>query len=268
MNRQEAEKLSQRSLEDLLAQLEAGKSDSLTRLLRALAMFHEYSVGNVMMILSQRPDAKRVAGIHAWNKLKRYVRKGERGIAIFAPMRFKEEEEGAEARERLAFRVVHVFDLSQTEGEALPEAETVKGDPATYLFLLKQVVAAKGIQLEYHDELGSALGKSCKGTIKLVRGLPAAQEYAVLAHELAHEVMHVHRKELTRERVELEAEAVAFVLCRHAGLESGTAHSDYIQLYFGNADALTDSLEVIQRTAAGIIEAMSRKEAALVSRLS
>lgn len=268
MNRTDAQKLSKQTLDDLAAQLDGGKSDSLVNFLAAMAKFHQYSWGNVLMILAQKPDATRVAGVRTWNGLGRVVRKGEKGIAIFAPMRFKDREAaqvGEDDGDRIGFRVVHVFDIAQTDGEPLPEPENVTGDPTRYLADLQRAVAEKGIQLEYHDDLGTAKGVSCKGRIKLLTGMTPAEEFSVLAHELAHEIMHVDRRGADRQRAELEAEAVACVLCRYAGLESGTAHSDYIQLYDGAKDTLTESLAVIQKTAADIIEAMTQEVEALAA---
>jgi len=266
MNRADAQKMSKQSLDELAKQLESGKSESLARFITAMARFHRYSWGNVMMILAQKPDASQVAGVRTWNQLGRFVRKGEKGIAIFAPMRFKEKDaEAGDKEDRLGFRVVHVFDLSQTDGQPLPEPETVAGDPSWHLDALKRAVFEKTIWLEYQDELGTAKGVSCKGTIKLLRGMTPAEEFSVLGHELAHELIHVDRRGMDRRRAELEAEAVAFVLCRFAGLESGNAHSDYIQLYDGGKDALTESLAVIQKTASEIIELMSRPVQALAA---
>lgn len=260
MNNQQARALSKKTLDELAAQLDAGKSLTLTRLMEAVARFPQYSWGNVMMILAQRPDATRVAGVRAWNRLGRHVRKGEKGIAIFAPMTFKAKEGTAERNpeeERIGFRAIHVFDVSQTEGKPLPDIGTVTGDPARHLEDLKRVVSEKGIRLEYSDDLGIAKGKSCKGAIVLCPEMPPAEEFAVLGHELAHELMHVDRRGMDRKRGELEAEAVAFVLCRYAGLDSGSVHSDYIQLYDGERDALTESLDLVQKTASSIIEAMA-----------
>src|SRR5262249_52645527 len=144
---------------------------------------------------------------------------------------------GDDERDRVGFRVVHVFDVSQTDGEALPEPVTVAGEAAWHLEDLKRVVSERAIRLEYADDLGAAKGVSCKGTIKLATGMSPAEEFAVLVHELAHEVLHLDRRGLDRQRAELEAEAVACVLCNYAGLDSGTAHSDYIQLYQGSKEA-------------------------------
>jgi antirestriction protein ArdC len=268
MNRTDAQKISKQTLDDLAAQLDAGKSESLLAFLDAAARFHSYSFGNVMMIFAQRPDATRVAGVRTWNRLGRFVRKGEKGIGIFAPMRFKADgptAAGESERDRIGFRVVHVFDVSQTDGGPLPETEAVAGDAERHLDDLKQLVSRRGIKLEYSEALGTALGSSSKGTIKLALSLTPAEEFAVLAHELAHELMHVDRKGLDRRRAELEAEAVACVLCRYAGLDSGTAHSDYIQLYQGGKESLTDSLDAIQKTASEIIESMSQEPEALAA---
>lgn len=267
MNRTDAQILSKTSLDALADQLEAGKSDALTRFLSTAARFHNYSWGNVLMIAAQRPDATQVAGVRTWNQLGRFVRKGEKGIAIFAPMTFKKDEANLEGddRPRISFRVVHVFDVSQTDGNPLPEPEQITGDPTRHLEDLKRVVASRGIRLEYSDALGTAYGQSLMGTIQLAPNLLPAMEYSVLAHELAHEMIHTDRVGLDRKRAELEAEAVAFVLTQYAGLEAGTAHSDYIQLYDGNKEALTESLSVIQKTAAEIIRAMSEEMQALAA---
>src|SRR6266478_778078 len=104
-------------------------SETFAAWLRARAAFHEYSFGNVCLIVSQRPDASRVAGYKAWQKLGRQVRKGEHGIRILAPCRVKVAEwEGSEGERGSAFRVVgfrcvSVFDVQQTEGDALPALE-------------------------------------------------------------------------------------------------------------------------------------------------
>ena len=95
-------------------------SDTFRQYLAVQARFHKYSWGNCLLIASQRPDATRVAGYRTWQTLKRQVRKGERGICIFAPCPFKREVEtsdgSTEEREGMFFRAVHVFDVAQTDG--------------------------------------------------------------------------------------------------------------------------------------------------------
>src|SRR5437016_14300585 len=85
-------KLAEEALNRLSADLEAGKSESLNKYLSAMGRFHRYSWGNVLLIASQRPDATQVAGFHTWHDLDRWVKKGEKGIMIFAPMLVKEKD--------------------------------------------------------------------------------------------------------------------------------------------------------------------------------
>src|SRR5438132_14266511 len=101
-------------------------SDTFAAWLRARAAFHDYSFGNVCLIVSQRPDASQVAGYRAWQALGRQVRKGERAIKILAPCvrKVEDKETGEQARRVVVFRAVNVFDVSQTEGEPLPELES------------------------------------------------------------------------------------------------------------------------------------------------
>ena len=107
---------------------EARQSALFTSYLRAVGMFHNYSWHNCALIWSQKPEASRVAGFRTWKKLGWYVIAGSKGIAIFAPMTFKEKGAAADGTEqestRVWFRVVYVFDISQTGGESLPELPT------------------------------------------------------------------------------------------------------------------------------------------------
>jgi hypothetical protein len=107
-------------------------SEGWRRFAETRATFHRYSFGNWQLIAYQRPDATQVAGFKSWQALGRQVRKGERAIRILAPMSVKErDEQGNETDERLTFfRAVPVFDISQTDGDPLPEAprEPITGE--------------------------------------------------------------------------------------------------------------------------------------------
>ncbi len=100
------------ALDRLAALLDEGHSDQLTALLKTMARFHKYSWHNVALIASQRPTATRVAGFHTWRTMNRFVRKGERGIAILAPIvgRGDAEAECDNARTIRGFRAAYVFD--------------------------------------------------------------------------------------------------------------------------------------------------------------
>ncbi len=92
MKAEQAKKLAEQGIADLAAALEQGKSAALETYLRTMAKFHHYSFGNCMLITLQRPDATHVAGFQAWKKLKRYVKRGEKGIVIIAPMVIRPKE--------------------------------------------------------------------------------------------------------------------------------------------------------------------------------
>lgn len=281
MNSESASALAQQSLADLEAALAQGKSEAMTRYLDMLSRFHKYSFGNVMMILAQFPSATRCAGFQAWRSLGRYVKKGEKGIAIFAPMMLKLRESGGageasgddtastDVKRVLRFRVVHVFDISQTEGESLPEPVRVGGDPGACITRLEQFIASKNITVEFVESLGGAEGVSLGGRIQVLNRLSPAERFSTLVHECAHERLHRGEdRPATKTVRETEAEAVAFVVCRAIGLDTGTASSDYIALYQGDTATLTASLDRIQKTAAEIIAAVTAEADAMTESMS
>jgi antirestriction protein ArdC len=266
MKREEAVQLTDRALSELTRALEQGHSEELVTYLSTMAKFHRYSFGNCLLIAVQKPDATRVAGYTTWKKLGRQVRKGEKGIAILAPIvcRAKRDKQDfldthdAEEQQPISlrgFKVAHVFDVSQTEGTSLPEFAAVRGEPGQHLAKLKSSIVARGIQLQYGHIPGGAFGASTGGTIIIRPNLEPPEEFAVLVHELAHELLHTdeRRDQTTKTIRETEAEAVAFVVSRAVGLESSTRSSDYIQLYRGTTETLATSLGWIQKTANSIL---------------
>jgi antirestriction protein ArdC len=217
----------------------------------------------------QKPPATHVAGFHAWHKLGRFVKKGEKGILIIAPVVRRKETEVQQPdttgdRSVVAFRGAYVFDITQTDGQPLPEIASVQGDPTDNLARLKTLVAEQSIALEYSEDIAPARGTSAGGKIMLLPGQEPAEEFATLVHELAHEMLHRdERRNGTSKRVrETEAEAVSFVVCNAIGLETGTAAQDYIQLYEGDTKLLTESLDLIQQTANRILSAITPEQPA------
>jgi antirestriction protein ArdC len=264
------------SIDALVKALESGHSEALSAYLTAMSQFHNYSFQNILLIASQRPTATRVAGIRSWNELGRRVRRGEKGIMIFAPMigyrRNAEADQNKQADARtdkpeprlVGFRSVYVFDVDQTEGAELPElGSTFAGEVGDKLEKLAEFTTGQGIKLEYSDKIAPARGMSYGGLIRILPNMEPSETLATFVHELAHEMLHrAERRTLTTKTVrETEAEAVAFVVCHALGLETGTGSSDYIQLYHGDANLLKESLEVVQRTSTFILGAISPKEA-------
>ena len=153
MNREEALKRSEEALDQLAQALEQGKSDTLVRYLETLSRFHQYSFGNTLLIAIQRPDATHVAGYQRWKQLGRFVKQGEHGIAILAPLVYKQaakeaddqaDQENHEVKVLRGFKVVYVFDVSQTDGNELPQFAGISGEPGEQLKRLEALVADNG----------------------------------------------------------------------------------------------------------------------------
>lgn len=237
-------------------------SELFREYLNMQSRFHRYSWHNAMLIMSQKPDAERVAGFKTWQTMGRHVRKGERGIMIFAPRPWKHtdtDDAGNDTeRQGVTFRPVYVFDVSQTDGEPLPEIDVPDVDTAadTLLASLGRVASKRGIAVNYTSLEPGYFGVSKGGSIDIAKDHATGQQAKTLAHELAHESLHKGEKRqgLTRSAAELEAESVAYVVCRHFSLDTEVRSSAYIALWDGNAKALRESLERIATTARDIID--------------
>jgi antirestriction protein ArdC len=241
-------------------------SETFAAWLRARATFHDYSFGNICLIVSQRPDATQVAGYKSWQKLGRQVRKGERGIKILAPCVVKErDDQGDETgSRRVFFKTVSVFDISQTDGEPLPELEyrPLEGDaPSDMVELLEKVAADAGLRVEYRrPEVAGAHGylRRSESLIVIDPDQEPAMRAKVLAHELGHyfdpilaespELYAAHRGDC-----EAVAESVAYIVAARFGLDAGPSAVGYVCSWTdGNAERVRELAERID-TAAGAI---------------
>ena len=234
----------------------AQPNTSLLPLLGVMGRFTKYSLSNQLLILAQRPDASDVRGYQAWRQAGFQVRKGERGIAIYAPMRFRRDEsEELAADGRLGFRVVHVFDRAQVEPiawTALVDTTPVPAPlPLTCLEQWKAWAVGHNLELVYHRLPAGCYGATTGTRILCTTGLDSATEFATLVHETAHVLLHFgdDRPESLTVR-ETEAEAVAYVLCAQRGLTATAQFSvAYIRAYRGTLETLETSLERIRATA-------------------
>jgi len=248
--------------------LELTSSARWQEYLTTAAKFHHYSANNVMLILMQKPDATRVAGFRTWLSMERAVRKGERGIAILAPCvyggQIREDEETGERvtteRRVVGFRAVYVFDVSQTDGDELPSPVVLlEGDSAVELLARLELVAG---ELGYHVERADFCGSQTNGDtsfelkrIRLNRDRSIDQQAKTLAHELGHVLCHHERANYSaeRERCELEAESVAFVVCSSSGLETDGYSFGYVAHWSG-AKAIRESAGIILEAAGELLE--------------
>jgi antirestriction protein ArdC len=246
------------------------RSDEWLQYLDVQRRFYHYSFGNCILIALQRPDATRVAGFHRWLELGRHVRKGEKGIAILAPIvrRLKVEDEDGEERTIVssprAFRAVHVFDISQTDGDDLHDAPVHKlegEDPDQLYSRLRDTASSIGFTVE-EDYLDGPNG-DCNHELHRIRvevRNDPRQQVKTLAHELAHAILHGDREGMTPERAELEAESVAYVVCADLGFDSSTYSLGYLATWtHGGKDvhrAISESGQRIQTAVRTILEGL------------
>lgn len=223
--------------EDLKAQIKAGvlaarDSNEYRRLLDVAARFHNYSLYNTMLILIQRPDATRVAGFWDWKKKhERSVRKGEHGIRILAPVFAKAEDGEEDETKLLFFKTVSVFDISQTDGEPLPEESILlKGMDATLYKRLLQVAHREGLTVDQNPERTSANGFYHRAAkrIWLSPKLEPVMAAKTLAHELGHHFAEHELNGHCREEAELIAESVAYVVLKANGIDSAKYTFTYL----------------------------------------
>jgi len=228
-------------------------TEEMHRYLDACSKFHHYSLQNIWLILMANPHATRVAGFRKWQSLNRYVRKGEHGIPILAPIVVMQDKgKSDEEKVVVGFKVVYVFDISQTDGEALPLPPDWK-NPEKHALLSERLVEfakSKGITVTMRQLAGDIQGVSKGGLIELD---PAAGT-STLIHEIAHELMHrSNDRNLSSSIREMEAEAVAHVVSKHFGLDN-TASPNYVVLHGADSKAILEHLERIFKVVVKIIE--------------
>ncbi len=262
-------------------QLEAGiqelfNSEKFKEYLRVLSKFHNYSLNNTLLIASQKPDATYVAGYTAWkNQFKRQVQKGETGIKILAPTPYKKKIEvekidsstgqavknpdgttQKETQEVLmpAFKVVNVFDVSQTEGAPLPTlgVSELTGDVARYEMFFEALKQTCPVPMAFEQINSGAKGyfHTVENRIAIQEGMSQVQTVKTAIHEMAHQKLHSINKDisesqpeqekLTRNAKEVEAESVAYTVCQHYGIET----SDYSFAYVAGWSAGKDTPEL------------------------
>ncbi|MFC2053488.1 ArdC-like ssDNA-binding domain-containing protein [Chloroflexota bacterium] len=233
----------------------ARMSKEMTRYLDSCAKFHRYSPQNVWLILMACPHATKVAGFKRWRTMGRYVKKGEKGIPILAPILVKDGNGHGDEKETLVgFKVVYIFDLCQTDGEPLPEPPNWKS-PEQCAFLTDRLIEfakRKGITVDFKELAGDIQGVSRGGSI--VVSLTAGVK--TLAHEIAHELMHQGNERSPDKSIrELEAESVAYVVSKYFRMD-GLASPNYVALHGADAKMIMLHLERIRITSVEIINTL------------
>lgn len=267
---------------------EMATSEGFKRWLDTQSKFHRYSFNNTMLIAFQCPHATQVAGYRKWQEMNRHVMRGEHGIRILAPVTITVDADGNRVKPRtpgskqivVGFKVVSVFDVSQTDGEPLgtpPPMQPLDGDaPDGMLDMLGAVADAEGLTVEYLPipipGLSGFLDESKKRVV-LKKGEHGAESAAALAHELAHHFdPNLHdageaptgdaRATYMHERGDCEAvaEAASYIVSAAFGLDAGDSAVGYVVAYAkGDPDVIKRLAQRIDATVRRILD-YSRKE--------
>ena len=266
----------ERKIDVALAQLQSGieeiqESDKFKAFIDTMAKFHSYSLGNIMLITVQRPAATRVAGYNTWLDMGRNVVKGEHGIMILAPCfppkpkKEKEEEDEEELEpepEPVYFKVVHVFDIAQTEGKELPRVEVpvITGDETGPLYQdVLTYIAKQGINFSdvAKPELGPDLMGFWSKTETLIWVRPDAPQDQRTKTAL-HETAHANCEMRGAQDAEVMAESVAYVVANHFGFDTGVRSFPYVAVWSRDVKILKANLEIIRKVARDMIDGIEQ----------
>ena len=285
-------------LKEITDRLEQGitelfDSERYREYLRVMSKFHNYSVGNTLLIAMQKPDASLIAGFSAWkNNFGRNVMKGQKGIKIIAPSPFKIKQEMEKIDPRTqkpvigrdgkpvteekeitipAYKVVTVFDVSQTEGRELPAigVNELTGDVDRYKDFFAALEKTSPVPIGFEKIEGSAHGYYHleDKRIAIDEGMSELQTLKTAIHEIAHAKLHDidlnapqdgQPPRVDRRTREVEAESVAYTVCQHYGLDTSDYSFGYVAGWSSGRELseLKSSLETIRSAAAEIINSI------------
>ena len=286
-------------VKEITDKLESGikelfEGEKFKEYLDTMSKFHNYSFNNTMLIAMQKPDATLVAGFNSWkNKFERSVNKGEKGIQIFAPAPYKIKKEqtkldpdtdlpvlgkdGKPIKEEVevtipAFKVVSVFDVSQTSGKELPTlgADELSGNVKDYEKFFNAVREASPVPIKFAEIDGTAKGfyHHEDKSITIKENMSEVQTIKTAIHEIAHAKLHDRDlkksdvdKPKDRSTEEVEAESIAYTVCQHFGIDTSDYSFAYVASWGSGKDTpeLKSSLETIRSTASELITAISDK---------
>ena len=292
-------------LKEITDRLEQGitelfDSERYREYLRVMSKFHNYSFNNTLLIAMQKPDASLVAGFSAWkNNFGRNVIKGQKGIKIIAPSPYKVKQEmkkidphtqqpiigkdGKPVTEEKeitipAYKVVSVFDVSQTEGKELPDiaVDELTGDVERYRDFFAALEKTSPVPIGFEQIPGSSHGYYHleDKRIAIQEGMSELQTLKTAIHEIAHAKLHdidlnapenEQQPRVDRRTREVEAESVAYTVCQHYGLDTSDYSFGYVAGWSSGRELseLKNSLETIRSAAAEIINSIDETLAEL-----
>ena len=292
-------------LKEITDRLEQGiaelfDSERYKEYLKVMSKFHNYSFRNTVLIAMQKPDASLVAGFSAWkNNIERNVMKGQKGIKIIAPSPYKIKQEmqkidphtqkpiigkdGKPVTEEKevtipAYKVVSVFDVSQTEGKELPDiaVDELTGDVDRYKDFFAALEKTSPVPIAFENIEGGSHGYYHleDKRIAINEGMSELQTLKTAIHEIAHAKLHdidlnapkdEQQPHVDRRTREVEAESVAYTVCQHYGLDTSDYSFGYVAGWSSGRELseLKSSLETIRSAAAEIINSIDENLAEL-----
>ncbi|EOS48009.1 hypothetical protein C810_01095 [Lachnospiraceae bacterium A2] len=276
------------------------ESDRFKEYLQVMSKFHNYSFNNTLLIAMQKPDATLIAGYNSWKNLfGRQVSRGAKGIKVIAPSPYKVKKEvdkidpktqkpmtdknGKPVKEETevtvpAFKVVSVFDVSQTEGKELPTigVDELTGDVAQYADFFKATEQASPAPVGFEKIKSGAKGyySQTEKRIAINEGMSELQNLKTLIHEIAHAKLHdidlnapaeEQADRPDRRTREVQAESIAYAVCQHYGLDTSDYSFSYVATWSSGRELseLKASLETIRSTASELIKDIDKNFAEL-----
>ena len=257
------------------------QSDTYKQYLTTMSKFHNYSPRNIQLILMQNPEASHVASFKKWkDEFERSVNKGEKALRIFAPMTLKRRDpktneplldENGNEQTFISFKLVPVFDVSQTDGKELPkpiyELEGTYEDYGNLYKSAKEVSEANGVPLSFSKDTKGSNGfySVTNNEIVIKQGMSEQQTLKTIFHEMAHSDLHNMEKlqetPLKRSTAELQAESVAFVVASHYGLDTSEYSFGYLATWTDDPDGLSDlegQIKIVQKEADSLISRIDK----------
>ena len=279
----------------LLKKLEEGvetifTSENYKEYLKTMSQFHQYSILNSYLIALQNPYATRVAGYATWEKqFNRHVKKGEKGLEVLAPYHYTQKIEKTKTNpitkevlkdgnghlvvesvevEHMCFKIVHVFDIAQTEGSPLVSLVGELSGTLEYTTqLMEAIKKIAKVPIRFDAIPGQIKGyyDRAKPMIVIQEGMSDIQTVEVAIHELVHSRLH----SLTNQRIggdvtvnteEVEAESVAFAVCQYFKIDTSNQSFGYVTAWSSTKKLkeLKQSLETIQKEACKLIDAIEQ----------
>lgn len=292
--KEQIKKLTDQIEAGIKALFQSGDLEKYQAYLRTMSHFHHYSVNNQMLIFSQCPHATLVAGYQKWqNQFSRHVLRGEKGISILAPTpyKIKVEKEKLDPVTKLPlldadgktiteekevqipmFRPVKVFDVSQTDGEPLPEqvkspVAELTGNVEHYEAFMDALKLVSPVPIEIKPLSSNLDGffSPSKQSITLREGMSEVQTVCAAVHEIAHSKLHNYARQPDSQpkdssTEEMEAESIAYTVCAYFGIETSANSFGYVATWSKDKDvkAFRASLDTIRKTSSELISGVDQ----------